>query len=72
MLLSVFFLGQRQQDPRIALPKSQSGIVPKTRYRKFGELGAKKVFSYTAMKRFVVQRHFRPPDPTFFNPEGGG
>src|SRR5215475_11972876 len=33
------------------------------RYRKFGEMGAKKVFSYNAMKRFLVRGHFRPPDP---------
>jgi len=63
MLISAF-LAQRRQDPRISLPKLQSGFVSKRRYRKFGKLGAKKVFSYTAMKRFVVQRHFRQSEPT--------
>jgi len=62
MLISAF-LGLRQQDPRISLPKLLSGFVWERRYRKFGELGAKKVFSYTAMKRFVVRRHFRPSEP---------
>jgi hypothetical protein len=38
-------------------------IVPDRRYRKFEEIGAKKVFSYNAMKRFVVGRHSRPPEP---------
>jgi len=62
-MLNLLFLAQLQQDPLISLPKLQSGLVPKRRYRKFGELGAKKVFSYTAMKRFVVQRHFGPSEP---------
>src|ERR1700758_944562 len=40
-------------------------IGPDRRYRKFGEMGAKKVFSYNAMKRFLVRGHLRPPEPPF-------
>src|ERR1700742_3726608 len=54
-----------------SLPKPQSGLVPDRRYRKFGELGAKKVFSYNAMKRFLVWGHSRPPKPTFSSPDSG-
>jgi hypothetical protein len=66
MLISAF-LGAAAVDPRISksLPQPQSGLVPTRRYRKFGEMGAKKVFSYNAMKRFLVRGHLRPPEITF-------
>src|SRR5690348_5462029 len=66
MLISAF-LGAAAVDRAFqkSLPKPQSGLVPDRRYRKFGELGAKKVFSYNAMKRFLVRGHSRPPERPF-------
>src|ERR1700761_9356393 len=65
MLISAFSWrgGSRPAHFIISLPKPQSGLVPTRRYRKFGEMGAKKVFSYNAMKRFLVRGHSRPPEP---------
>jgi hypothetical protein len=62
MLISAFLGAAAVDRAFTSLPKPQSGLVPDRRYRKFEEMGAKKVFSYNAMKRFLVQRHLRPPE----------
>jgi hypothetical protein len=72
MLISAF-LGAATVDRAFkSLPKPQSGLVPNRRYRKFEEMGAKKVFSYNAMKRFVVRGHSRPSETLFESLESAG
>jgi hypothetical protein len=66
MLISAF-LGAAAADPRISksLPKPQSGLVPTRRYRKFGEMGAKKVFSYKRNEAFSCPGSFTAAGTTF-------
>jgi hypothetical protein len=65
MLISAF-LGAAAVDRALQITaEAQSGLVPERRYRKFEEMGAKKVFSYNAMKRFVVLAPFAAARTTF-------
>jgi hypothetical protein len=63
MLISAF-LGAAAVEPAHfkITAEAPERIGPDRRYRKFGEMGAKKVFSYNAMKRFLVRGHLRPPE----------